>query len=210
MTPAQAAQLQAALRDRVVAEDRLPPLRRVAGVDVSFQRATGLGRAAVAVLSYPDLQLLESAVAELPVAFPYVPGLLAFREMPALLHAWVKLKATPDLVLCDGHGLAHPRRFGLACHLGVALEVPCIGVAKRVLVGTHPPLGPARGAWQPLQDGPATIGVALRTRSGVSPVYVSVGHRVSLATARRLTLQLAPKFRLPEPIRAAHRLAGEA
>jgi deoxyribonuclease V len=209
LTPAQALALQRRLRGRVVLQDQLGPLRRVAGMDVSYNRHAGVARAAIALLSLPHLQLIEWSYSELPISFPYVPGLLAFRELPALLHAFVKLQRQPDLILCDGHGLAHPRRFGLACHLGVLLDRPCIGVAKRVLVGAHAPLAAARGSWQPLKDEEEILGIALRTRGDVSPVYISVGHRVSLETARELVLQLAPTYRLPEPLRQAHRLASQ-
>jgi deoxyribonuclease V len=143
-----------------------------------------------------------------PTAFPYVPGLLSFRELPAVLAAIEQLRILPDLYLCDGQGLAHPRRFGLACHLGVLLDAPTIGVAKTRLIGTHAPPPAEKGGWTPLEDGGEVIGAVLRTRSGVKPVYVSIGHRVSLATSVRLTLACTSRYRLPETIRQAHRLAS--
>ncbi len=156
------------------------------------------------VLDAESLAPLESASVLRRASFPYVPGYLSFRELPPLLEAFAKLGRRPDLVLCDGHGRAHPRRFGFACHLGVALDLPSVGVAKSRLVGSHREPGPRRGATRVLRHEGDTIGSVLRTREGVAPVYVSIGHRVSLATARRLVLRFAPRWRLPEPLRAAH------
>jgi deoxyribonuclease V len=204
-TVAEARAVQEALRSSVVARDAFPRrVRFVAGTDVSFARAAPTLFAAVVVLDARTLAVVDAASAEAPATFPYVPGYLSFRELPPLLSAFAKLRVAPDLVLCDGHGRAHPRRFGLASHLGVALDLPSIGCAKAVLVGEHAVPGRERGAFTPLRDGGATIGSVLRTRDGVAPVFVSVGHRVSLATARRLVLRLAPTHRLCEPIRAAH------
>lgn len=200
--------LQQQLRDRVVRDDRLGPVRTVAGLDVGFEQDETVVRAAVAVLSFPELRMADQAVARRPLTFPYIPGLLSFREVPALLDALERLGAQPDLLLCDGQGLAHPRRFGLACHLGVLTGIPSIGVAKSLLIGTHAPLPARRGAWRPLRDQGEVIGAALRTRDGVAPVYVSIGHRVCLETALRYVLACAPKYRLPETTRAAHRLAS--
>lgn len=208
VTPAQARAIQVEGRGRVIAEDRLGDVRRVAGIDVGFEQDGAISRAAVAVLDFPELRLVESAVARLPTRFPYVPGLLSFREIPAALEALGRLSAPPDLLLCDGQGYAHPRRFGLACHLGVLTGLPSIGVAKSRLIGTHGPLPDEKGAWVPLLDGDETIGAVLRTRGGVAPVYVSVGHRVSLPTAVRWVLACTTRFRLPETTRQAHRLAS--
>ena len=179
-------------------------MRLVAGADVSYDRGSPVLYAAVVVLDAERLEVVEVAAATGRATFPYVPGYLSFRELPPLLEAFAKLRARPDLVICDGHGRAHPRRFGLACHLGVALDLPSIGVAKSRLVGEHRAPGPRRGAHAALRDGGEVIGAVVRTQPGVAPVYVSVGHRVSLATARRLALRFAPRFRLPEPTRAAH------
>jgi deoxyribonuclease V len=160
------------------------------------------------VLSFPGLEPAAQRVVQCRTRFPYAPGYLSFRETPALLAALAGLRRRPDLILCDGQGLAHPRRFGLASHLGVLLDVPTIGVAKSRLVGTHGPVPEARGAWVPLRDGAETIGAVLRTRAGARPVYVSVGHRVSLETAVETVLRCAPRYRLPEPVRRAHVLAS--
>jgi len=208
VTPAEAVAIQQALRARVETTDRLPQIRHVAGVDVGFEDGGRVTRAAVAVLAYPDLQPVDRALARLPTRFPYVPGLLSFRELPAVLAAIEALAVRPDVYLCDGQGLAHPRRFGIACHLGVLIDAPSIGVAKTRLIGSHAEPPPEKGGWTPLQDGDEVIGAVLRTRTGVKPVYVSIGHRVSLATAIRLVLACTRGYRLPETTRQAHRLAS--
>lgn len=207
-TVAEAIALQRKLRERVIAVDQLGTVRTVAGLDVGPEGDGRVMRAAVAVLSFPDLKTADQVVARRPVSFPYIPGLLSFREIPALLDALAKLGVTPDLLLCDGQGLAHPRRFGLACHLGVLTGIPSVGVAKSLLVGEHAPLPQPRGAWRPLLHQGEIVGAALRTRAGVAPVYVSIGHKLSLATAIDTVLACAPKYRLPETTRAAHRLAS--
>jgi len=208
VTPAQARAIQLEGRACVIAEDRLGSVTRVAGIDVGFEEGGAVSRAAVAVLAFPSLHLVESAVARRPTVFPYVPGLLSFREIPAVLEALGRLSMAPDLLLCDGQGYAHPRRFGLACHLGVLTGLPSIGVAKSRLIGTHGALAEHRGAWVPLLDGEETIGAVLRTRTRVAPLYVSIGHRVSLPTAIRWVLDCTTRFRLPETTRQAHRLAS--
>ncbi len=208
--PAEAVRLQEALRSRVVAEDCLGEVHYVAGADVHVRGDTAY--AAVAVLRYPDLTLVEVARAAQPVHFPYIPGLLAFREAPAILAACQQLQAEPDLLLCDGHGLAHPRRLGLASHLGLFLDRPTIGCAKSRLCGRHDTLPPEAGTWVPLDEGGEIIGAVVRTRPGGRPLYVSVGHRVSLESAVHYvlaTLWRPPgsahaRYRLPEPCRLAH------
>jgi deoxyribonuclease V len=200
--------IQERLRPAVVTEDDLGPVRHVAGVDVGFLQGNAVARAAVVVLSFPDLQPVEQAVAQRPAAFPYVPGLLSFREAPAALAALAQLATRPDLLLCDGQGLAHPRRFGLACHIGLLSDFPAIGVAKTRLVGQHEPLPSSRGSWRPLTDDGEVIGAVLRTRDGVKPLYVSIGHRISLESAVEIVLACAPRYRLPETTRRAHRLAS--
>lgn len=210
LTPLEAIALQKEFAQRVERADRLPAIRHVAGVDVGFEEDGRVTRAAVAVLSFPELELLESALARRPTEFPYVPGLLSFRELPAVLAALARLKTAPDLILCDGQGIAHPRRFGIACHLGVLLDLPAIGVGKTRLLGTHAEPPDVKGAWAPLLDKEETIGAVLRTRRGVKPVYVSIGHRVSLNTAIALTLACTTRYRLPETTRQAHRLASVA
>jgi deoxyribonuclease V len=197
---------QERLRSRVVRERRFGQIAAVAGADVSVRGDRAI--AALVVMTYPALELLEEVTVARPLEFPYIPGLLAFREIPALAAAFERLRTRPDVVLVDGHGLAHPRRFGVACHLGVTLDVPAIGCGKSRLVGTHAEPGPRRPSRRALRDGSETIGAALRTRSGVKPLFVSIGHRIDLDTAVRIVLRCAPRYRLPEPIRAADRLAG--
>jgi deoxyribonuclease V len=206
-TPAEARRLQERLRKEVVAEDRFGPVRRLAGVDVHYAPVAGLTWAAVAVLSFPDLELEESALACRPTTFPYVPGLLAFREAPPMLDALARVSRPPDLILVNGHGLAHPRRFGLACHVGVLTGIPVIGVAMSRLVGAYREPGPKRGEWSQLIDRGETVGAVLRTRSRVRPVFVSPGHLVSLTSAIAFVLACAPRFRVPEPLRLADRLS---
>lgn len=208
LTPAEAIALQRALRGRIMTEDRLGPVQRVAGVDVGFEDQGAVTRAAVAVLSYPQLALLETAVARRPTRFPYLPGLLSFREIPAVLDALEKLVTLPDLLLCDGQGIAHPRRLGIAAHLGLLMDIPTIGVAKTRLWGTHGKVPEERGSWTPLWDKDEMIGAVLRTRVGVKPLFISPGHRISLATAIDVVLGCTTRYRLPETTRHAHRLAS--
>jgi deoxyribonuclease V len=208
LTPAAAVALQNRLRARVTRDDQLGPVRYVAGTDVGFERGGAVTRAAVAVLTFPGLELVDSALARIPTRFPYVPGLLSFREAPAVIAALEKLERAPDLILCDGHGYAHPRRCGLASHIGLITGLPTIGVAKSRLCGTHTEPAQRRGASRALRDRGETIGAVLRTRSGVKPIFVSCGHRVSLATAVRYTLACTRRYRLPETTRWAHRFAS--
>jgi len=208
LTPKAAIALQAELRDRVVRAGQLAEVRHVAGVDVGFERNGAVTRAAVAVLAFPGLELVDKAVVRRPTRFPYVPGLLSFREAPAALAAFERLRVAPDLILYDGQGIAHPRRFGIASHLGVLLDTPSIGVAKTRLIGEHRAPPDRRGAWAPLVDAGDTIGAVLRTRAGVKPLYVSIGHRISLAAAVRWTMACVTRYRLPETTRWAHRLAS--
>jgi deoxyribonuclease V len=208
VTPSQATAIQQDLRRKVIREDRFRRIRSVAGVDVGYSEDGKTSRAGVVVLSYPLLEGIDQAVALLPVSFPYIPGLLSFREIPVILDALGKLARPPDLLVCDGHGYAHPRRFGLACHLGLLTGLPSIGVAKSILAGEHAPLAAERGAQSQLIEAGEVIGLALRTHRGVRPVYVSTGHRISLETAAGFVLNCSPKYRLPEPIRLAHQLAS--
>ena len=223
LSPREAIALQKALAGAVVRSDRFGPgerraIRRVAGVDAAFADGGRTIRAAAVLLEFPGLTPVESVLIERPTAFPYVPGLLSFREVPALLEALGGLRGAPDLVLCDGHGYAHPRRFGLACHLGLWLYVPAIGLPKSRLTGVHEEPGPEKGdvAWLLAGKGVRPrerIGAVLRTRARVKPVYVSAGHRVSLRTAVSLALACATRYRLPEPTRLADKLSrapGEA
>lgn len=180
----------------------------MAGADVSVSRGRGEARAAAVVLSFPELAVIEVALAEGKPKFPYIPGLLSFREAPLVVEAFSRLKARPQLLLVDGQGQAHPRRFGLACHLGLLLDLPAIGCAKSRLWGVHGEVGPEVGDWAPLMDGEETIGVALRTKAKVKPVYISVGHRVDLESSVAWVLRLGQGFRLPEPLRQAHQAAA--
>lgn len=204
MNVAQARRLQERLRDEVVEDDAFGEIRHVAGADVSYDRGSPVLFATVVVLDARTLEVVEASAVRAPARFPYVPGYLSFRELPAVVAAFRRLRIRPDLVLCDGQGRAHPRRFGLACHLGVRLDVPSIGCAKSRLVGEHRAVGARRGAHVRLLDAGEVIGEVVRTRGGVAPVYVSVGHRIRLETARRLVLRFARGFRVPEPLRAAH------
>jgi deoxyribonuclease V len=227
VTPAKARKIQEKLREAWVGEDRLPQIRTVAGLDAAFvlggsqalkrvsrwnalrdaNRAIG----GVVVFRFPEMVEIERAHAVLPLRFPYVPGLLSFREIPVLLAALKKLKRLPDLLFCDGQGYAHPRRMGLATHLGIVLDRPSIGCAKSILIGSHGDLAEEAGNWVALTDAKAdgeTIGAAVRTRDGVNPIYVSQGHCVSLKTAIELTLAVGDGMRIPRPTREADRLVG--
>lgn len=200
--------IQLELRSQVITEDLLDTVNYVAGVDVGFEDNYAISKAAVAVLSFPELQLVETAIAKIPTTFSYIPGFLSFREIPAILKALEQIKTTPDLILCDGQGLAHPRRFGIACHLGVILDMATIGAAKSLLVGKYEELAPDKGSWQPLIHREETVGAIVRTRSNVKPMYVSVGHKLSLTSAIDYVLQCTTKYRLPETTRWADKLAS--
>ena len=206
VTPAEARQIQQELRERVIRETTFDHLETVAGVDCGFQKDQV--QAAVVVLDYQTLRPIDQAIARVPVAFPYVPGLLSFREAPAVLEALCQLQTQPDLLILDGHGYAHPRRFGLACHVGVITDYPTIGCAKSCLVGEYEDLPPEAGHWVPLRDAGEVIGAAVRSRTGVSPIFVSIGHRVDLETAVDIVLHCCTRYRLPETTRYAHRLAS--
>jgi deoxyribonuclease V len=208
VTPAEAREIQNRLRDKVINQDRFGPIQQVAGVDVGFEDQGKTTRAAIAVLDFPSLELVAQAIARLPTSFPYVPGLLSFREIPAVLAALEKLETLPDLLLCDGQGLAHPRRFGIACHLGVLTDLPAIGVAKTRLIGTHNPVPEEKGSWVPLMDSEEHIGAVLRSRTGTKPLFISAGHRIGLESAIHYVMACTPKYRLPETTRQAHRLAS--
>jgi deoxyribonuclease V len=200
--------IQLELRSQVIIEDRLDTVNYVAGVDVGFENNYAISKAAVAVLSFPELQLVETAIAKIPTTFPYIPGFLSFREIPAILKALEQITTIPDLILCDGQGLAHPRRFGIACHLGVILDMATIGAAKSLLVGQYEKLAPDKGSWQPLIHRQETVGAIVRTRSNVKPMYVSVGHKLSLKSAIEYVLKCTTKYRLPETTRWADKLAS--
>ncbi len=214
LEPSDAIRLQRVLAAQV-REEPLDPagIRLAAGSDMSFAARQKDPQAPVyagfVTLELPGFAVQERAGMQTVAPFPYIPGLLSFREVPPLLEAWTRLTVRPDVLLADGQGRAHPRRFGLACHLGLVLDVPTIGVAKTLFVGTHDPLPAAAGSWVPLRDGAEVIGAVVRTRANVSPVYVSVGHRVDLPSAIEIVLRCTDKTRLPETSRLAHAYVNE-
>ena len=208
VSPKEAIAIQRELASRVVRRGRPTRVRRIAGVDIAVDKPRGRATGAVVVLSYPELDVVEVAVAETPLTFPYVPGLLSFRETPVLAEAFRLIAGPVDLLLVDGQGYAHPRRFGLACHLGLLLDVPAIGVAKSRLLGEHGPVGEDAGSHVDLVDQGEVIGSVLRTRTGVKPLYVSIGHRISLREAGAWVLRCCRGYRLPEPTRLAHQAAA--
>ena len=209
LSPGEARALQETLRHKVVKNDVVGSVNFVAGVDVGFEDGGNTVRAAVVLLRFPDLRVQEEIVARAPNQFPYIPGLLSFRELPGVIKALQQLHTDPDLILCDGQGYAHPRRFGLACHLGLLTDTPTIGIGKSRLIGTYTEPGPQKGDWSPLVDADEVIGAVLRTRSQVKPVFVSVGHRISLNTAIRYALACTTRFKLPQTTRLADRLASQ-
>lgn len=208
LTVEDAIAIQEELSGEIITADQLGMVKYVAGVDVGFEENGAISRAAVAVLSFPGLELVEQAIARRPTTFPYIPGFLSFREVPVVLKVLEKISTTPDLILCDGQGIAHPRRFGLACHLGLLVNVPTIGAAKSLLIGKHEELSEEKGSWQPLKHRGEVIGAAVRSRAKVKPIYVSPGHRISLPTAIDYVLRCTPKYRLPETTRWADKLAS--
>jgi len=212
VSPSEAIVLQKQLASRVIRKGDPGDVRLVAGADVAFPGRTrgwagGVARAAVVLMSYPELTLVEQYVIETPVAFPYVPGLLSFREMPALALAFEQFTVTPDLLLADGQGMAHPRRFGFASHLGLLAGIPTIGCAKSRLCGEAAEPGLERGSTTDLVEKGERVGMVVRTKTGVKPMYVSVGHMIGLEAAVKWTIRLAPTHRLPEPLRLADRLS---
>lgn len=209
VTPQQAVAIQERMCHLVETADRLPEIFHIAGVDVGLEESGQIARAAVVVLSFPNLKRVDQAIARRPIEFPYIPGLLSFRELPAVLDALAQLNIPPDVILCDGQGIAHPRRLGIASHLGVLLDVPTIGVGKTRLTGHHIVPPRERGGWVPLEDRGEVVGAVLCTRPGVKPVYVSIGHRLTLQTAIQLVMACTTRYRLPETTRQAHKLASD-
>ncbi|MFI5891829.1 endonuclease V [Actinoplanes sp. NPDC051513] len=201
---AEAERIQESLRERLLLpQDHMPTPATVTGVDISYAVGSRRAVAAAVTVDVQNLWVREAATAEGDISFPYVPGLLAFRELPLLLEALGRLEHRPQLLVCDGYGVAHPRRFGLASHLGVLFDLPAFGIAKTLYLGSHTEPGPRRGEWSPLTDGDEVLGRAVRTQTEVNPVYVSVGHRISLADATDLAIALSSHFRIPEPTRQA-------
>jgi deoxyribonuclease V len=208
VSTAQAREIQLALAGKVVKESQIVEPHLVAGIDISSGDGQRLARGAVVVLRYPELSIVEVQVAEGKITLPYIPGLLSFRECPLIIAACEKLHNVPDLILIDGQGIAHPRRFGLASHVGLFLDLPTIGCAKSILCGQHGPVEQAAGSYSELLDDGEIIGAALRTKPGVKPIYVSVGHKMDLTSALQWVLNCCRGYRLPEPTRLAHLAAG--
>ncbi len=204
----QALDIQRRLAGQISRSNEVTNPRFVAGVDISVNKAMGTATGAVVVLNYPELKVLEIKVAQGKLDFPYVPGLLSFRESPLTLEACQQLAITPDLIMVDGQGIAHPRRMGLASHLGLFLNTPTLGCAKSLLCGSHEIPGEEPGSYTEIIDGGETIGAALRTRQGIKPVFVSIGHKIDLQSAVRWVLACCRGYRLPEPSRLAHLAAG--
>ena len=209
MSIAQAKQIQQELASKVSRKSEALNPNSIAGVDISVSNSTRIARSAVVILSYPELEIMEIATAEDKLDFPYIPGLLSFREAPLILAACQKLSTNPDLILVDGQGIAHPRRFGIASHLGLLLDTPTIGCAKSRLCGKHEPVDMEAGAYAELFDNGEVIGAALRTKNKVNPIYVSIGHKMDLPTAIAWAMQCCRRYRLPEPCRLAHLAAGD-
>jgi len=201
-------EIQNNLADRVIHHDMLPDVKYVAGVDMSIKRTSKTAIASAVLLNYPDLDIIDIQTTSGNLEFPYVPGLLSFRELPLTLAACEKLSITPDLVIVDGQGIAHPRRFGLASHLGVVMDIPTIGCAKSRLCGSHTEPENEPGDYSNLIDKDEIIGAVLRTKRGVKPVYVSIGHKISLNTATGWIINCCRGYRLPQPTRLAHLAAG--
>lgn len=210
LTESEANRLQQDLAGKVVRVDQFLDIHLVAGVDVAYDEHSDNLVAAVVVLDAGTLNVVETAIAEDQARFPYIPGLFSFREVPPLIEAFARLRHAPDLIVCDGQGYAHPRRFGLACHVGLIFDTPSIGCGKTRLLGVHQEPGNHRGDFAPLIDNGEVIGNVLRTQTGVNPIYVSSGHRISLATACEWILRLAPKYRLPETTRQADQAVRRA
>ena len=208
MTPDQAKNTQKELAKMVSRRNEVNAVSLVAGVDISAPDAKGIAKAAVVILSYPELNLVESKVITKEVTFPYVPGLLSFRESPLILAACEELKGTPDLIMVDGQGLAHPRRLGLASHLGLLWDKPTIGCAKSRLCGEHRMIPPEAGSYVNLIDNGEIVGAVLRTKMDAAPLYISIGHRIDLETAITWVLRCCRNQRLPEPTRWAHLAAS--
>ncbi|MBJ6760935.1 endonuclease V [Myxococcaceae bacterium JPH2] len=209
VTPTEAVELQRKLRERLVLHP--PPglrVQRVGGADISTEKGNDTGYGGVVVLEVPSLEPVTQSCAAVPLRFPYVPGLLSFRELPIVAEAWARLDPKPELLVFDGQGTAHPRRVGLACHGGLLFDIPSIGCAKSLLVGSFGKLKESRGATSPITHKGEVVGTAVRTRASVQPVYVSPGHLMDLETAVEWVLKLSPRYREPETTRHAHRLVN--
>ena len=201
--------LQTELAQKVIKNDKLSPIQYVAGVDVAYSKNSDTLIAAIVILELNSLKVVESVTIQDSVKFPYIPGLFSFRELPPILKAFEKIKTIPQLIVCDGQGIAHPRRFGLASHLGVIYDIPTIGCGKTKLLGNFIEPDLYRGAYSPLLDKSEIIGSVLRTQKNIKPIFVSTGHRISLSTACDIILKLTPKYRLPETTRHADQLVKQ-
>jgi deoxyribonuclease V len=210
LSPTEAVALQKSMKDRVQIQPLDREIRTVAGTDISFDRGSETVYAGIVVVSLPDLEVVERSVVRSLCRFPYIPGLLSFREIPSLLEAWSRLKTEPDAVMVDGHGYAHPRRIGIASHLGLCVDRPTLGCAKSILVGDFEEPGNAVGDWSPLVHRKEIVGAALRTRVNVKPVFISVGNKIDLEDAIRLAVRCLGSTRIPEPIRLTHLAVNDA
>ncbi len=201
--------LQLDLMKRIIREDHFEEVHYIAGVDMAINENNGMARAAVVLLSFPALEVVEQHIYEEPLRMPYIPGLLSFREAPSVIGAFQQLRQKPQLVMVDGAGIAHPRRLGIAAHLGLWLDLPTIGCAKSWLLGKHGEVGEEAGAWEPLIDKGETIGAVVRTRTRVKPLFISLGHRISLTSSIKYVLQCCRGYRLPETTRQADKLSKD-
>ena len=209
VTPFEARQIQNHLRSQLRVEKHRGPIRLVAGADISFERFSDVAFAAFVVLDFKTLEIVATSQAVSLLSFPYIPGLLTFREAGPLIEAWKALRVDPDIVVFDGHGIAHPRRLGIAAHMGLILDRPTFGCGKSLLIGNYSRLGEKKGSTAPLLDGDEQIGVALRTKDRTNPVFISRGHKIDLETCVRVALATTRGYRIPEPTRQAHLLANE-
>ncbi|MFC1846026.1 deoxyribonuclease V [Chloroflexota bacterium] len=205
----QAKSIQISLANKVSTKSELLTPRFIAGTDISIPRFSKMGLASVVVLRYPELDVVDIQTTEREISFPYIPGLLSFREVPLIIEAYQKISVKPDILIADGQGIAHPRRFGLASHIGVLLNIPSIGCAKSRLCGQHEPVAVEAGSYSKLIDNEETIGAVVRTKNNVKPVYVSIGHRIDLTSAIHWVMECCRGYRLPEPCRLAHLSAGK-
>lgn len=207
--PDEAKKLQQELRQQISLEPLADESRLVAGADISFDRGSDLMHAAIIVLQLPDLQPVARSLISDETSFPYIPGLLAFRELPVLYKAWNQLEIKPDVLILDGHGLAHPRRMGIATHFGIEIDHPTVGCAKNILTGSHGPLGDKKGEYEALKENGEIIGMALRSRTNVNPVYVSPGHKLSFEDTYSVIIKCLTKYKLPRTTRLAHKWANK-
>ena len=208
ITPKQGIKIQKDLKKELIFFDKRFPVKKICGTDVSFDKNKNILTSAAIIFSYPGLDLIEEQTAVSECNFPYVPGLLSFREVPVLLMAFDKVNNIPDVVICDGHGIAHPRGIGLASHLGLILDIPSIGCAKKKLIGKYTEVCGKKSDYSYLTDGEKKIGIVLRTRENIKPVFISQGYKIGLDYSSEIILNCCKKYRLPEPIRKAHQLVN--